>query len=114
MVRQRILLSGNFKEKREKQSGVGYDLDFDATPLTPVDYRFGVVNLTTQDINQLVELAYKEAELICKDLLKISIPRLNINNPVQLVKTGARDSAEDSSDEEDKDKHNRDSALCSA
>ena len=58
MVRQRIVLSGNFKEKREKQSGVGYILDFDAAPLTPEDFRLAVVKLTSEDINKLVELAY--------------------------------------------------------
>ncbi|KAJ7191258.1 hypothetical protein GGX14DRAFT_600970 [Mycena pura] len=34
MVRQRILLSSSFKERRERKAGLGYVLDFDATPLT--------------------------------------------------------------------------------
>ena len=37
MVHQRILLLGNFKENREEKSKVGYDLDFDPTPLIPDD-----------------------------------------------------------------------------
>src|ERR1700720_1109290 len=38
MVRQRILLSGKFKEKQEKQSGAGYMLDIESTPLTAAGY----------------------------------------------------------------------------
>ena len=100
MVRQRILLSGNFQENREKRSGTGYILDFDATPLTPEDYRLAVVDLTTQDINGLVELGYKEAELICRDLLKIPVPRLDPDHPIQLVR-GETHKDDDTSDEED-------------
>ena len=85
MVRQRILLSENFKENREKESGVGYILDFDATPLSPESYQLAVVDLTTQDIHNLVELGYKEAEMICRDLLKIVVPRLDPEHPIQLA-----------------------------
>ena len=74
MVPQWILLLGNFKENREKQSGVGYILDFDAMPLSHKSYQLAVVDLTTQDINNLVELGYKEAKMICRDLLKIVVP----------------------------------------
>lgn len=104
MVRQRILLSGNFKENREKQSGVGYILDFDATPLTPEDYRLALVDLTMQDINNLVELGYKEAEMICKDLLKIPVPKLDPVHPIRLARGEAsqsKDSTDDDSDDED-------------
>jgi hypothetical protein len=85
MVRQRILLSGNFKENREKQLGVGYVLDFDPAPLSPEDFRLATVKLTTEDINKLVELAYKKAEIICKDLLKIPVARLSADKHIQLV-----------------------------
>jgi len=95
--------SGNFKEKREKQSGVGYILDFDAAPLTPEDFRLAIVKLTSEDINKLVELAYKEAEMICRDLLKISVACLSADKHVQLVPvgTGKPDLSDDWSDKED-------------
>ena len=103
MVRQRILLSGKFKEKREKQSGVGYILDFDAAPLSPEDFRLAVVTLTPEDINKLVELGYKEAEMICKDLLKIPVARLGTDKRMQLVAVGINksDVSDDWSDDED-------------
>lgn len=102
MVRQRILLSGKFKAKREKQSGVGYILDIDSTPLTAEDRRVAVVSITTKEIDQLVELAYREAELICKDLLKIPVPALDHKNPLRLSSMqSVPEDADDSLDEED-------------
>jgi hypothetical protein len=104
MVRQRILLSENFKENREKKSGVGYILDFDATPLSPESYQLAVVDLTTQDIHNLVELGYKEAEMICRDLLKIVVPRLDPEHPIQLARVNdphSKDFADDDLVEED-------------
>lgn len=104
MVRQRILLLGTFSEKREKQSGVGYDLDFDATPLSPEEARAAVVSLSVKDIDELAELGYKEAEMICKDLLKISVPALNHEKPLQLSRVGVARTApfhyKDSDDDE--------------
>ncbi|KAJ7836006.1 hypothetical protein B0H13DRAFT_1913303 [Mycena leptocephala] len=44
MVRQRILLSGSFKEKRERNARVGYVLDFDASPLTAEDRKLAEWN----------------------------------------------------------------------
>lgn len=116
MVHQRILLSGNFKEKREKQSGVGYILDFDASPLTPEDFHLAVVKLTTEDINKLVELAYKEAEMICRDLLKISVARLTPDKHVQLVPVGAGkpDLSDDWSDDEDPEDELDDESISAA
>ena len=108
MVRQRILLSGKFHEEREKSSGVGYILDFDASPLTPADYRLAIANLTTQDINGLVELAFHEAELISKELLKISVPQISPSKHLQLVSVrqtgeGVSDDEDESSDDENDD-----------
>lgn len=100
MVRQRILLSGNFKENREKKSKVGYDLDFDATPLTPEHQRLAKVKITAEELNGLVELAYKEAEMICKDLLKIPVMSISHEKPLGLVKVGI---VPDSSDNEEED-----------
>jgi hypothetical protein len=99
MACQRILLSGKFHEEREKSSGVGYILDFDASPLTPADYRLAIANLTTQDINGLVELAFHEAELISKELLKISVPQISPSKHLQLV--SVRQTGEGVSDDED-------------
>lgn len=113
MVWQQILLSGNFNESREKKLGVSYDLDFDATPLSPEAHRATTVYLMDKDIDELVQLRYKEAEIICKDLLKIPVPPLNHDKPTQLARVGAARSKqvhfEDLSDEEkdvttDKDK----------
>lgn len=102
MVRQRILLSGHFKETREKQSGVGYVLDIDSEPLTADNYRGAIVDITLQDINHLVELGYHEAEMICKDLLKLPVPRLDRNKPLDLMYSHATQELSDNpADEED-------------
>jgi hypothetical protein len=56
-----------------------------------------------QDINNLVKLGYKEAEMICKDLLKIPVPKLDPSRPIQLAQGKAsqsKDSADDSDDED--------------
>ena len=106
MVRQRILLSGNFKENREKKSKVGYDLDFDPTPLTPEHQRLATVKITTEELNGLVELAYKEAEMICKDLLKIPVVPISHEKPLSLVRVGIMSDFSDDDEEEDDDNDN--------
>ena len=89
MVRQRILLSGDFNAKREKESGVGYILEYDAAPLTAEDFRLALPKLTRSDLNGIVETAFSKASSICKDILKISIPTPSIEKLVPLVKCGA-------------------------
>ncbi|EMD33086.1 hypothetical protein CERSUDRAFT_28615, partial [Gelatoporia subvermispora B] len=74
MLRQRILLSGNFSIKKERDSKSGYSLDFDTSPLSPEDLRHARVTITRTQINKLVVLAYKEASAIAKQLLRISVP----------------------------------------
>lgn len=110
MVRQRILLGGNFKENWERNSGVGYILDFDCTPLTADEIRGATVDITDSEINELVELACKEASLICKQLLKIPAALPKAGAHLQLVRTGNRHfkvspkkSKDDCSDEEEED-----------
>jgi hypothetical protein len=106
MVRQRILLSGNFKENREKKSKVGYDLDFDPTPLTPEHQRLATVKITTEELNGLVELAYKEAEMICKDLLKIPVVPISHEKPLSLVRVGIMSDFSDDEEEDEDDNDN--------
>ncbi|KAJ7746788.1 hypothetical protein DFH07DRAFT_1038081 [Mycena maculata] len=89
MVRQRILLSGRFKEKRERNANVGYVLDFDASPLTAKDRKLAEVQLTDSDLNALVELAFQEASLICTQLLGIPAPKPTNQKPLALTPLGA-------------------------
>ncbi|KAJ7105213.1 hypothetical protein C8R44DRAFT_886711 [Mycena epipterygia] len=108
MVRQRILLSGSFKEKRDRKARVGYVLDFDASPLTPEDRKLAEVRLTDVEMNSLVELAFREASLICTQILHISAPRPTIQRPLTLTPLGvppprAQPSNDSDSDDDDDD-----------
>ena len=107
MVRQQILLSGNFKENREKKLKVGYDLDFDPTPLTPEHQCLATVKIMTEELNGLVELAYKEAEMICKDLLNILVVPISHKKPLGLVKVGIMSDSDQDDEEEDDDSDER-------
>jgi hypothetical protein len=89
MVRQRILLAGSFKEKRERSHRLGYVLDFDSTPLTPADRKIPQVRITDADMNALVELSFVEALLIYTQLLHISAPQPTLSKPVKLTALGA-------------------------
>ncbi|KAJ7243493.1 hypothetical protein C8J57DRAFT_1243438 [Mycena rebaudengoi] len=89
MVRQRILLSGTFKEKRERKAGLGYVLDFDASALTPEDRKIAQVTLTDTEMNSLVEIAFKEASLLCTQFLHIPAPKPTTSKPVLLTPLGA-------------------------
>ena len=85
MVRQRILLSGTFDEKRERNSRSGYSFDFDSTPLSSEDLLRSRVTLTTHDLNRLIEIGCKDAIQICKTILCMPIPSL----PIALAPLGA-------------------------
>ncbi|KAJ7212037.1 hypothetical protein GGX14DRAFT_393664 [Mycena pura] len=89
MVRQRILLSGSFKERRERKAGLGYVLDFDATPLTAEDLKLAYVSIADTEMNSLVELAFHEASLICTQLLHISAPMPTVDKHLNLTPLGA-------------------------
>ncbi|KAJ7511549.1 hypothetical protein B0H11DRAFT_2268643 [Mycena galericulata] len=89
MVRQRILLSGSFKEKRQRNSRVGYVLDFDASPLTAEDRKLAEVKITDVEMHSLVELAFVEAALICTQLLHIPAPKPTVQKPLKLTPLGA-------------------------
>jgi hypothetical protein len=73
MLHQRLLLSGKFNVKKERSSRAGYILDYDATPLTEDELLKARVDLTILEINQIVELAHKEAVAICKDVLHMPV-----------------------------------------
>ncbi|OBZ71643.1 hypothetical protein A0H81_08835 [Grifola frondosa] len=78
MLRQRILLSGDLTAKRERNSGAGYVLDYDASPLSSEELNNLRVDIDVTQINQLVVLAWKEASLTAKQLLRMPIPSLPI------------------------------------
>lgn len=111
MVHQRILLSGDFKSmKHKKESNVGYIIDYDTTPLTEVNYCILTVTLTDKDIDNLIELAFKEVSLICTKLMKISVLAPTAKKPMQLTITGNHKvnpkviSVDEDEELEDKDK----------
>jgi hypothetical protein len=94
MVRQRILLTGSFKEKRERNHRLGYVLDFDPTPLTPEDRKLAEVRMTDAEMNALVELGFVEAALICTQLLHIPAPKPTLRKPLDLAPL-AKDTSKD-------------------
>jgi hypothetical protein len=89
MVRQRILLTGDFKENRERSLASGYILDYDPSPLSSKELNLALANLAELDLNGLVELAFKEVSSICRDLLGMQVPTVGPDAPLKLVKVGA-------------------------
>ncbi|KIJ59352.1 hypothetical protein HYDPIDRAFT_33292, partial [Hydnomerulius pinastri MD-312] len=71
MVQQKLLLSRDFREVWEKESTAGYSFDYDPYPLTAAHLRKLHANLTPQDLNVIIEVAYREAAWICKDIIRI-------------------------------------------
>ncbi|KAF7972503.1 hypothetical protein HWV62_17876 [Athelia sp. TMB] len=100
MVRQRILLSGRFKESREKSSGIGYELDIDATPLTPAAYRAATVSISYSEVDALAELGYMEAAMIMKELCKITAVTPTADKPLRLSAVSGATSLQMQSDGE--------------
>ena len=88
MVRQRLLLTDRFREQQRNDSAAGYVMDHDPSPLTADEVHSARVTLTPQDITLLVELSFREASQICREILKISTPNL-ANGPLKLVSIGA-------------------------
>ncbi|KAF9236407.1 hypothetical protein BU15DRAFT_76980 [Melanogaster broomeanus] len=88
MVRQKLLLNSNFREVREKESAAGYSFDYDPYPLTTAHLRKLRANLTSQDLNAIIEVAYREAAQICKDILRIRVPALRDGHPLALAPLG--------------------------
>lgn len=94
---------------------MGYILDYDASPLTQEELIRARVTLTVEDIHQLVELGYREAAQICKDLLHMPVPSLplilaplsGVSSKVQLAthqnKVGVDDEDSDAEGDEDED-----------
>ncbi|KAG6895279.1 hypothetical protein C0992_002217 [Termitomyces sp. T32_za158] len=88
-LRQKLLLSGKFKEARERHSASGYIMDYDARPLTSDDKELATVKLTDCDLNELVSLGFHEAYHICKDLLKIPASLPTLEAPIDLAPLGS-------------------------
>ncbi|KAF8074050.1 hypothetical protein FPV67DRAFT_784077 [Lyophyllum atratum] len=88
-LRQRLLLSGKFKENRERHSASGYIMDYDATPLTSDDKKLATLSIPDADLNELVSLAFQEAFHICRDLLHIPVLLPTETTPLQLTPLGA-------------------------
>ncbi len=84
MVRQKLLLSGNFNDKRERKSHSDYILDYDASPLTEKKLLRAHITLTTIQINQLIDIGHHEADAICRDLLGIPVSMLRMDFPYRL------------------------------
>ncbi|EMD33802.1 hypothetical protein CERSUDRAFT_76503 [Gelatoporia subvermispora B] len=76
MLRQHILLTGNFQPQKERSSRSGYILDYDNSPLTKEELSLNHVKLSTLELNQTVALAFKEASQISKELLYLPVPVL--------------------------------------
>ncbi|KAJ7215860.1 hypothetical protein GGX14DRAFT_606774 [Mycena pura] len=117
MVRQRILLSGSFKEKRDRKANQGYVLDFDNTPLTAEDRKLAQLAVTETEMNSLVEVAYQEHALITTSLLHIPALTPTAAKPVKLTRLGSappkrtpanRSSEDDSDTEDDEDEETED------
>ena len=88
MVRQCLLLTDRFREKQRNDSAAGYVMDHDPSPLMADEVHSARVALTPQDVTLLVELSFREASQICKEILKISTPNL-ANGPLKLISVGA-------------------------
>ncbi|KAJ7016612.1 hypothetical protein C8F04DRAFT_1280950 [Mycena alexandri] len=73
--RQRILSSGKFNNKKEKDSNNGYIHDCDS-PLTPEEISALKEILSRLDINRACEVAWKEAAAIAKQYCGMEIPDL--------------------------------------
>ncbi|KAJ7679396.1 hypothetical protein DFH06DRAFT_1166490 [Mycena polygramma] len=89
MVRQRILLSGKFNEKRERDSAVGYIMDYDAKGLSAEDQKSAMAKISNQDLDELADLAFREAAVVCKDLLCIPVAYPTEEKPLDLTPLGA-------------------------
>ncbi|EIW56114.1 uncharacterized protein TRAVEDRAFT_50602 [Trametes versicolor FP-101664 SS1] len=111
MLRQTILLSGKVSAKKERTSRVGYALDYDPSPLTPEELKNARVRMPKAVLDKLVELAYKEAAQIAKQLLRMPVPVLPLKhiplrapNPSsrrRAPKNTVQEDEEDTADEED-------------
>ena len=88
MVCQHLLLMDNFREKREKASAAGYVTEYDPSPLTPDETRYACVSITLQDLNLLIELSFREASQICKQILHLRILNLD-DRQIRLMAVGA-------------------------
>ncbi|EIW80096.1 hypothetical protein CONPUDRAFT_155464 [Coniophora puteana RWD-64-598 SS2] len=84
MVCQRILMTGDFKERCKKESQSGYSFDHDSRLLSEDQLLKLRVTLTREDINILVRIAYREAAEICKQILRIRVRPIHVDAPLRL------------------------------
>ncbi|KAI1786080.1 hypothetical protein LXA43DRAFT_975946 [Ganoderma leucocontextum] len=102
MLRQKLLLSGKYTAQKERNSGTGYILDYDPTPLTAAEVQhLRVPKLPVTVLHQIVELAYTEAGQIAKQLLFISPPSLPLKHIPLRAPPGARRSRKTRPKEDD-------------
>ncbi|TFY65413.1 hypothetical protein EVG20_g5597, partial [Dentipellis fragilis] len=74
MLCQRILLDKTFNlspETRTKRAG--YIFDFDNSPLTQEELAQACIHLTRAEIDQIIELGHREATIIAKDFLHMTL-----------------------------------------
>ncbi|KAF8487748.1 hypothetical protein F5888DRAFT_1758869 [Russula emetica] len=105
MLRQKLLLSSNFNDKRERKTRSGYISDYDASPLTEEESLKARVTLTTIQINQLVDIGHREADAICRDLPRLpvskrGIPLIPLIGPVQGKKKSKRQGSGSDTDDD--------------
>jgi hypothetical protein len=89
MLRQRLLLSGKFKEKRERDSACGYIMDYDATPILAKETQLSTTSITDFAVSELVVVGFNEASHLCKDILHIPVTQPTASAPIVLVPVGA-------------------------
>jgi len=105
MLHQKLLLDGNFNNKRERISRSGYILDYAASPLTEEGLLRAHVTLTTIQINQLVDIGHREADAIYRDLLRMpvskrGIPLIPLIGPAQGKKKSKRQGSGSDTDDD--------------
>jgi len=89
-LRQHLLLSGKFKEKRDRDSACGYIMDYDATPILAKETpQLSTVSITDLTISELVVLGFNEASHLCRDILHISVAPPTASAPIELIPVGA-------------------------
>jgi hypothetical protein len=87
--RHRVLESGRFTLKKERDSASGYSFDFDAGQTEPLIPPTTAAGLTNEVLDKIVKLAYDEASHIMKDILHIPTPNLE-SGPLELQPLGAQ------------------------
>ncbi|KAG1722488.1 uncharacterized protein EDB91DRAFT_1240212 [Suillus paluster] len=85
MLQQKILMMQKFQEGRKKDSAAGYSFTYDPSPLTDDHLHTTSSQLTAQQLNGIVEVTYRKAAQICKQILCIQVPVLANGKPFMLT-----------------------------